>query len=330
MYIDDLLIIGKPETNESTINDLKQYFDITKSTTLDDYLGVQVIKSKDQKRAWLGQPTIIDALTKNFRKEVEKQRITLTPGTPGFIGAKQNEEGARINEDQQQENWSGVGTLPYLTKLSRPDIANAVCELSKSMDGASKLQFREMLRVIKFVLDTKDLSLKMVPTLHNGIWQLEAFSDSDFANDKETRISVYGYVIYFCGIPVAWKSKSMRSVVLSTTEAEYVAISEVVKEIKFVYQLLESMHVKVPLPIKVRVHNIGAIWLANNNGVSERTKHVDTRAHFVRAYVINEVVTIEFVKSNENISDIMTKKSAIEQLSQRTSQHCLHCKRNEW
>ena len=84
--------------------------------------------------------------------------------------------------------------------------------------------------------------MKIVQTLHNGIWQLEAFSDSDFANEKETRISVYGYVIYFCGVSVAWKSKSMRSVMLSTTEAEYV-ISEVVKEFKFIYQLLESMDV---------------------------------------------------------------------------------------
>ena len=108
-----------------------------------------------------------------------------------------------------------------MTKHSRPNIANAVCELSKSMDGASKLQFREMLQVIKFILDTKDLGLKIVPILHNGIWQLEAFSDSDFANDKETRISVYGYVIYFCGGPVAWKSKSMRSAASSTTEADY-------------------------------------------------------------------------------------------------------------
>ena len=156
-----------------------------------------------------------------------------------------------------------------MTKHSSPYIASAVHELSKSMDGASKLQFREMLRVIKFFLDTKDLGLKIVLTLHNGIWKLEAFSDSDFANHKETKISVYGYIIYFCGVPVAGKTKSMRSVVLSTTEAEYVAISEVVKEIKFIYQLLESMDVKVPLPIKVRVDNIGAIWLANNSGVSE-------------------------------------------------------------
>ena len=99
----------------------------------------------------------------------------------------------------------------------------------------------------------------------------------------------------------------MRSVVLSTTEAEYVAISEVVKEINFIYQLMGSIDEKVPLSIKVGVDNIGAIWLVNNSGVSERTKHVDMRAHFVSTDVINEVVTIEFVKSNENISDIITK-----------------------
>ena len=92
MYIDDRLIIGKPGMNENTINDLKQYFDIKKPITLDDYLSVQVIKSEDMKRAWLGQPTIIDALTKKYGKEVEKQQIMLTPGTPGFVGAKQNEQ----------------------------------------------------------------------------------------------------------------------------------------------------------------------------------------------------------------------------------------------
>ena len=153
----------------------------------------------------------------------------------------------------------------YLTKHSRPDISNAVRELSKSADRESKLQSREMLRVIKVVLDTKDLGLKVVPTLHEGIWHLEALSDSDFANDKETRISVYGYVIYFCGVPVAWKSESMKTVVLSTREAEYVAVAEVVNEIKSLYQLLELMDVKLPLPIKLRVDNIGAIWLAKKS-----------------------------------------------------------------
>ena len=112
---------------------------------------------------------------------------------------------------------------------------------------------------------------------------------------------------FFCGVPVAWKSKSMKSVVLSTTEAEYVAVSEVVKEIKVLYQMLRSMEIKVPLPVKVQVDNVGAIWLANNSSVSERTKHVDLRANFVRNMIKDQVIEINFVKSAENDSDIMTK-----------------------
>ena len=152
-----------------------------------------------------------------------------------------------------------------------------------------------------------------MPTMSDGILCLEALSDSDFANDKETRISIYGYIVFFCGVPIVWKSKSMKSVVMSTTEAEYVEVSEVVKEIKFLYQLLRSMEIKVPLPIKIKVDNMEAIWLASNSGGSERTKHVDIRDHFVRSYVMDKVVTIDFVKSAENTSDIMTK-----------NQQCIH------
>ena len=98
----------------------------------------------------------------------------------------------------------------------------------------------------------------------------------------------------------------MKSVVLSTTEAEYVPVSEVVKEIKFLYQMLRSMEIKVPLPIKVLVDNVDAIWLANNSSVSESTKHVDLRAHFVRDMIKDQVFELNFVKS-ENDSDVMTK-----------------------
>ena len=106
---------------------------------------------------------------------------------------------------------------------------------------------------------------------------------------------------------VVFQSKSMKSVVLSTTEAEYMAVSEVVKQIKFLYQILRSMEINVPLSIKVQVDNIGAIWLANNSSVSERTKHVDLRAHFVRDMIKSQVIEINFVKSAENDGDIMTK-----------------------
>ena len=164
-----------------------------------------------------------------------------------------------VDEKTQSMYRSGVGTLVYLNKHGRSDSTNPVREVSKSMDGASMAHVSEMYRVIIFVLEMKTLGLMTVPIFKDGIWKLEALSDSDFANDKETRYSVYGYIIYFCGIPVVWKSKSMKSVVLSTTEAEYVTVLEVNKDIKFLYQMLRRMEIKVPLPIKVHVDNVGAI-----------------------------------------------------------------------
>ena len=71
--------------------------------------------------------------------------------------------------------------------------------------------------------------------------------------------------------------------------------------------MLRSMEIKIPLPIKVQVDNVGAIWLANNSSVSERTTHVDLRAHFERDMIKDQVIEINFVKSAENDSDNMTK-----------------------
>ena len=96
----------------------------------------------------------------------------------------------------------------YLTKHSRPNITNPVRELSKSKDGASMAHVTEMHTVMNFVLEMKTLGFMMVPIFNDGIWKLEALSDSDFANDKDTRYSVYGFIIHFCGIQWCGKVKA--------------------------------------------------------------------------------------------------------------------------
>ena len=96
------------------------------------------------------------------------------------------------------------------------------------MDRPAHIHLEEVYRIIRYVLETSNYGLNFHPKQNS--WFIQAFSDSDFAGDRETRRSVYGYFVYFSGIPIAWKSKGMRSVVLSTTEAEYIALSEVVKD----------------------------------------------------------------------------------------------------
>ena len=97
MYINDLLIIGREAAIDNAVSNLQEHFQVKKPTTLDDYLGVQIIRSEDQTKAWLGQPTILASLEKHFGEQVAKLRTTKTPGTPGFVGMKMVEE-----EDKSQ------------------------------------------------------------------------------------------------------------------------------------------------------------------------------------------------------------------------------------
>ena len=198
--------------------------------------------------------------------------------------------------------------LNYLVKHSRPDIANSVRELSKVLDGSTPASYKEMLRVIKYVLDSRQLGLRLCPSgERNEPWNITCYTDSDYAGDSQTRRSVSGYIIYVHGMPVQFRSKSQQSVTLSSTEAEWMALSEAVKDILFLRYLCESMHITVHYPITVRVDNLGAVFMSGNVTTSTRTKHIDIRSKFVREYVQDGMIKIIFVRSEENDSDIMTK-----------------------
>ena len=170
IYIDDMLIIGKEEAINAAIKLLQGHFQVKDLTSLEDYLGVPIVPTDDDKKAWLGQPTIIESLEKQFGERVAKKKMTVTPGMTGFVGGKVDDI-SNVDEKTQSMYRSGVGALLYLTKHSRHDITNPVREISKSMDGASMTHVTEMYRVINFVLEMKTLGLSVLPTFKDGIWK---------------------------------------------------------------------------------------------------------------------------------------------------------------
>ena len=108
IYFDDMLIIGKEEAIDDAIKVLQGHFQVKDPTSLEDYLGVQIVQSDDG--AWLGQPTIMKSLEKQFGERVAKKKISVTPGTPGFIGGKVDDI-SKVDEKTQSMYRSGVGTL---------------------------------------------------------------------------------------------------------------------------------------------------------------------------------------------------------------------------
>jgi hypothetical protein len=119
------------------------------------------------------------------------------------------------------------------------------------MDGATPAALKEMKRVMKFVLDTRNFGLKIEPKAHDDgdDWVMVTYTDSGYAGDKDNQISVGGFIIFLFGILIMWRSKAQRSVSLSSAEAEFCSLSDVVKEIKFVFQILMSMGISVKLQL---------------------------------------------------------------------------------
>jgi hypothetical protein len=147
------------------------------------------------------------------------------------------------------------------------------------MDGATEEHLRLMHRVVKFVLGTKERRILVKPNIDCGVM---AYVDSDFAGDRGNRRSTTGFLVHLFGVPIAWKSRQQGGVTSSSSEAEYYAISELAKELKFVKMILDFLDVKYQEPMKVKVDNMGAIHLVNTASSGSRTKHVDTRIHFVK------------------------------------------------
>jgi len=305
IYVDDCFVIGDKGAVKKALTDVQSVFNITRSENIEDFIGCHIQRVKD--KVLLSQPHLIKKMLDKFENKIENLKAYDTPAVASshVIRCGKDEEG--LSDLEQQDFRSGVGSLLYLLKHSRPDLSNSVRELSKVMDRANKAHEKILHRVIRFVEQTKNRCLVLSPMKEQITWDLKGYCDSDFAGDSDTRKSVSGFVIYLCGAAIAWRSKGQKSVTLSSTEAEYVAISEVAMEILYIAGILRFLSVPLHYPITVNVDNIGAIYLTKNATTGSRTKHVDTRYHFVRDYVEDGIVKVEFVRSEANHADIFTK-----------------------
>ena len=310
IYIDDTLCVGKQAAIDELKSDLAKHFSTKEEGPLNEYVGCEVIR-EGKSKLFMSQQVLLKKLERTFGSLVEKLPIYKTPSGTGFRVERCVDADKRIGDEKQSMYRSGIGMLLFLVKFSRPDISNSVRELSKANDGATEKHFRGLLRTVKYALDTKQKALMyQTGDRLETVWKLKAFCDSDFAGDKETRRSVSGYCIYLFDCLIAWKSKGQKHVTLSSTEAEYVAVSDVCCEIMFIRMILWFLGIKIKLPIVVHCDNVGAIFLSYNAKISQRTKHIDTKYRYVGEWVEDGIVKIVFVKSENNVSDILTKNTS--------------------
>ena len=298
VYVDDLVVAG---TNQQAIDQLKQSlkkkFKLKELGDLSWCLGIQITRSQSGKQFALSQRKFIDDILKRFNM-TECKPVT-TPMEPNAKFVKGNPD-----EVIDVPYRSVIGSLMYLMLGTRPDIAYAVGTLSKFLDCPTQTHWTAAKRVIRYLQGTKDHGLIMGKEVNDN---LTGMVDANWGTDVEDRRSTSGYLFMLMGGLLCWTSKRQSTVALSSTEAEYMALSLATQEAIWLRRLLKELSVEQVEATQVGEDNQGCIALAKNPVQHARTKHIDIRHHFVRQALQEKQIVLQYVPTEEMSADLLTK-----------------------
>ena len=207
-----------------------------------------------------------------------------------------------VNRTHYQEM---IGSLLYLATVSRPDIAFAVTNLARYAKEPRLLHENAVKRVFKYLKGTASMGLCY---RHKDVGEICGTADASWDVTEDAK-SFSGYVVQLGSSLVTWKCKKQNNVALSTCEAETVALLELVKEVKWMQGFLAELNEKscIKYPIKILSDSQAAIGTIGNSNAHYRTKHFRRAYAFVRDEVQRNNVKLEFVASENNLADMLTK-----------------------
>ncbi|XP_013617491.1 PREDICTED: uncharacterized mitochondrial protein AtMg00810-like [Brassica oleracea var. oleracea] len=199
--------------------------------------------------------------------------------------------------------WRLVGRLVYLT-ITRPDLSYSVHVLSQVMHKAREEHWDAAIRVIKYVKGSPGQGILLRA---DSDLKIRAFCDSDWCGCSRTRRSLSAYMVLLGNSPVAWRTKKQDTVSHSSAESGYRAMSDALKELKWLKRLLADLCVRHEEPMDLYCDSKSAIYIAANPVFHERTKHIEKDCHSVRDAVKAKLIATRHVRTNEQLADILTK-----------------------
>ena len=163
-------------------------------------------------------------------------------------------------------------------------------------------------QVVRYLSHTKHLCLTYGGARYIGKpLDFLAYSDSDYATDKQSRKSQAGYCILFLGSSVTWKSRQISSVVQSSCEAEYVIAAITANVIKGLSQFMAQLELDIVRPMPLFIDNTSAIIVSHNPSKGSSLKHVDVRYAKIREYIMSRLIKPMHIPTARQTADTMTK-----------------------
>ncbi|XP_040379776.1 uncharacterized mitochondrial protein AtMg00810-like [Oryza brachyantha] len=295
IYVDDIIFGGSSHHLVAKFSEtMSREFEMSMMGELTYFLGLQIKQTEEG--IFMHQTKYSKDLLKKFDM-VDCKSIATPISTTATLGP--DEDGEAVD---QREYRSMIGSLLYLT-ASRPDIHFAVCLCARFQASPRTSHRQAVKRILRYIKSTLEYGLWYS---RSSILSIRAFSDSDFAGCKIDRKSTSGSCHFLGTSLVSWSSRKQSSVAQSTAKAEYVAASSACSQALWMISTLRDYGLSFS-SVPLLCDNTSAINIAKNHVQHSRTKHIEIRYHFLRDNVEKGTIVLEFVESERQLADILTK-----------------------
>ena len=301
LYVDDMLIAARSKTDIQKLKSLlSAEFDMKDLGAARKILGMEIYRDRDQKKLFLSQKSYIQKILSKFGMSSSKPLNTPYAANSHLSVTFAPKYEAEKEYMAKVPYSSAVGSLMYAMVCTRPDLAQAVSVVSRFMVNPGKEHWLAVKRIFRYLRGTSDVGL-----IYGGDSQCSVvgYSDSDYAGDVDSRRSMTGYVFTLGSSVVSWKATLQPTVTLSTTEAEYMALTEAAKEGIWLKGLVSDLGLHHDQAV-IFCDSLSAICLAKDQVHHERTKHIDVRYHFLRS---ESRIKVQKIPTADNPADMFTK-----------------------
>ncbi|KAL6334618.1 hypothetical protein AAG906_019470 [Vitis piasezkii] len=279
LYVDDMPIVG---SSIEKINNLKKQL---------------IIRDKANGTLKLLQSEYVKKVLSKFN--MNEAKPVSTPLGSHF----------KLSKEHKVPYASAIGNLMYAMVCTRSDIAHAVGVVIRFMSKPGKQHWEAVKWILRYLKGSLDTCLCFT----GASLKLQGYVDADFAGDIDSRKSTIGFVFILGGTAISWASNLQKIVTLSTIEVEYVAATKAGKEMIWLHGFLDELGKKQEMGI---LHNDSqsTIFIAKNSAFHSKSKHIQTKCHFIRYFIEDKLVILEKICGSKNPADMLTKGVTIEKL----------------
>ena len=307
VYVDDIIVCtANAALRDEIIKQFQQRFEAKCLGVLEWYLGIKVAITPSA-ISFTMEKYIATILSKFGLSEC---KITNVPmATSVRLSAEQSPSTEIEGLEMKGFNFQSlIGVLQWIMLCVRPDIAFALSAVARFSANPGIAHWNAAVNIVRYLKGTPTLGI----TFHSGLPSLQhhAYADADWANfDIDGRRSQTGNIEMLSGGPIFWRSRCQKSVALSSTEAEYMSLTDMAKAVIPTKSTLVELFIETldASPTIIHQDNESTIRLAMYSSLHERTRHIDIRRHFIRELVENGQIALGNLHTSDMVADMGTK-----------------------